>query len=71
MSPNVIVPAVGACSVATVRISVDLPAPFGPEQAVHAARDRQADVVERDGAVGISVRQIGDFEHRVPRFAFD
>src|SRR5690349_71265 len=30
MSPNLMVPAVGSCSVATVRIRVDLPAPFGP-----------------------------------------
>ena len=30
MSPNLIVPAVGSCSVATVRIKVDLPAPLGP-----------------------------------------
>ena len=30
MSPNLMLPAVGSCSVATVRISVDLPAPFGP-----------------------------------------
>ena len=30
MSPNLIDPAVGCCKVATVRISVDLPAPLGP-----------------------------------------
>jgi hypothetical protein len=30
MSPKRIVPLVGVCSVATARISVDLPAPFGP-----------------------------------------
>ena len=38
----------------------------GAEQAEHAARDRQGDIVERDRAIGISVRQIGDFEHVVP-----
>ena len=32
MSPNGCVPAVGACSVATVRIRVDLPAPLGPSR---------------------------------------
>ena len=32
MSPNLIEPAVGCCSVATVRISVDLPAPLGPSR---------------------------------------
>ena len=30
MSPNRIVPESGCCSVAIVRIRVDLPAPFGP-----------------------------------------
>ena len=30
MSPSVIVPVSGSCSVAMMRISVDLPAPFGP-----------------------------------------
>jgi hypothetical protein len=30
MPPNRIEPAVGTCSVATHRISVDLPAPLGP-----------------------------------------
>ena len=30
MSPSVAVPASAPCSVASVRISVDLPAPFGP-----------------------------------------
>ena len=38
----------------------------GAEQAEHAARDRQADVVERHRAIGIGVRQIGDFEHVIP-----
>ena len=31
-SPKRIVPSVGVCSVAIVRISVDLPAPFGPSR---------------------------------------
>jgi hypothetical protein len=32
MSPKRIEPSVGVCSVATVRISVDLPAPLGPSR---------------------------------------
>src|SRR6478672_2946540 len=32
MSPSRIEPASGCCSVAMVRISVDLPAPFGPRR---------------------------------------
>ena len=39
----------GASTVASIRSSVDLPAPFGPEQPDHAARQAQVDVAGRPG----------------------
>ena len=61
-SPSRAVPASASCSVASVRISVDLPAPFGPEQTEHAGRDRERDVGQRLHPVGVGLGQAGDFE---------
>ena len=62
MSPRRMVPESGCCSVAIVRISVDLPAPFGPEQAEHAGGNLERDVVEGANAVGVRLGETIDDE---------
>ena len=64
------VPLVGASSVHSMRTVVDLPAPFGPEEAVDlAAGDREVDAVDRVGVVEAPAEAGGayrDVGHRRP-----
>ena len=54
------VPASASCSVASVRISVDLPAPFGPSRPNMPVGIVSETSVERAHAVGVGLGQAGD-----------
>ena len=52
-----------SCSVAMVRISVDLPGSVGPEQAEHAAGDLQTHVLQGVHAVVVGLGDVFDSQH--------
>ena len=69
MSPSVMVPVSGSCSVAIVRMRVDFPRAVGAEQAVHADGNGEADVPEGADASGVGLGDVADLElHRAGRW---
>ena len=63
MPLNVIVPVSASCSVAIVRMSDDLPAPFGPNSPNIPGRNVERDVVQGPNIVGIGLGNAANFEH--------